>query len=189
VILKDAGLGELKKVFSVFNNRKFRLVKPLFLTQEYIKTSLDVFPVEFLDMKENYLLLFGKDVLAGLEIDLKNLRFQCEQELKSKLLMINQNYLRVKDALLLKTLLLKSFSSVLHILRNLIRLKGGKPAYLKEDIIKQAGAYFKIDAVCFNNILALKSDKSAQLNYVTLEKLLIDFTDEIRSLTVQIEHL
>src|SRR5205823_8787058 len=67
---------------------------PLVLTESQIRTSLDVFPLEFLDLHERRSLLAGEDVLAGLEIARHNLRHQCEYELRSKLVGLRQAYLR-----------------------------------------------------------------------------------------------
>ena len=146
VVLKDTSLQNLKKASGFINRRKFAFVHPLFLTEEYIKSSSDVFPIEFLDMKENYRLLYGRDILAGVAIDTRNLRFQCEQELKSKLIVLRQMYLRRnKDSAGLRALLFKSFNSVMHILRNVLRLKGKEPAYLKQDILQDVAANFAIN--------------------------------------------
>jgi hypothetical protein len=67
---------------------------PFFLTERYIASSLDTYPVEFLDMKSNYRVLHGKDVLADLVIDKEHLRLQCERELKSISLHVRRAYVQ-----------------------------------------------------------------------------------------------
>ncbi len=156
VVLEDAGLGNLSRVSRIINSRKFRLIYPLFFTESYIKNSLDVFPIEFLDIKENFSVLYGKDILTGLEIDIRNLRFQCEQELKSKLLNLKDIYLRPLNKAALHGILFKSSTSILHILRNLIRLKGVVPPYRKEEILKAVSAEFKVSTVNIEKILQAK---------------------------------
>ncbi len=47
---------------------------PLFLTEEQINSSTDIFPIEFLDMQENYTVIYGKDVLRDISVDIKNLQ-------------------------------------------------------------------------------------------------------------------
>src|SRR5262249_39499580 len=61
---------------------------PLFVDPAYVRSSIDVFPVEFLDMKQRYRVLYGQDFLQELELKPERLRFQCEQELKGKMLRI-----------------------------------------------------------------------------------------------------
>jgi len=168
IILNNTSLDNLNKMSKIINKHKFQLVNPLFFTEDYIKSSLDVFPIEFLDIKENYVVLYGKDVLTGLEIDIKNLRFQCEQELKSKLLNLKRVYLRSKNKYALRNLLFKSFTSIMHILRNLVRLKGRRPAYQKGDVLVDILEEFNIDTANFKKILEAKQ-KSLRLSYREIE--------------------
>ena len=180
VVLKDTDLANLKRSAGLI--KIFPAINPLFLTEEYIKSSTDVFPIEFLDMQENYFILYGKDVLHGIVIDIKNLRFQCEQELKSKLINLRQAYLRVsrhKAALL--QLLLKSFISILHILRNLLRLKGKKPPYLKQEILEEVALEFGVDLSSWRKILALKN-KEIKVNDKEAEVLFINFVGQLEKI-------
>jgi len=108
VVLDDSGLANIARAARLVNKRKFRLVKPVFFTEKYIASSTDVFPLEFLDMKENNIVLYGKDLLKDVRVDEKNLRFQCEQELKSKLINIKTAYLDHRSAADRKKLLFNS---------------------------------------------------------------------------------
>ena len=93
-VLKNTELFTLEKSRKLIHKSSNRTIDPLFLSQEYIAGSCDVFPIEFLDMKENHFCLYGTDVLKDIAIDQKNLRFQCEQEIKSKLILLKQQYLK-----------------------------------------------------------------------------------------------
>lgn len=177
IILRNTDLNSLKKASRLVN--KFRMISPLFLTEEYIKSSTDIFPIEFLDMQENYLVLFGKDVLKDIMVDTRNLRFQCEQELKVKLLNLKQLYLKVsRDKFALSRLLLKSVNSTLHILRNVLRLKQRKPPYLKQDILKELISEFQINAEVWEKVLSAKN-KQVKLNLKDTNLLFRDFVSEL----------
>ncbi len=169
IVLKNADLEDLKKASGLINKFKFRRIRPLFLTREYINRSLDVFPIEFLDMKENYLVLAGEDIMRDININLVNLRFQCEQELKSKLITLKHQYLAInqKNKTALSNLLFNYFTSLAHILRNLARLRGKTPPYLKEDILKEVSLAFSIDTAVLSEILAAKKTEKK----LTLEKI------------------
>jgi hypothetical protein len=65
----------------------------VFFDVEFLRDALDVFPIELLDMQERHRMLYGPDVLAGLQIEAGALRRQCEQELRGKLLKLRQAYL------------------------------------------------------------------------------------------------
>ena len=138
VLLKLA----LKIVFSGFRQK---ISAPLFLTKAYIEDSLDVFPVEFLDMKENHVLVYGEDILGKLTISDKHLRLFCEQQIKGKLVRISQAYLevglRVKE---MEKLLEGSLNALMPIFRNLIRLKKKTPAVDKIKILEQLCQEFSL---------------------------------------------
>lgn len=157
VILKDASIGSLSKVSGFINKRKFMIISPVFFTEDYIKRSTDVFPIEFIDMKENSLALYGRDLFKDIDIDIKNLRFQCEQELKSKIVNMKMAFLRSTDVSMLKKILFKSLTSSLHILRNLVRLKGKKPSYSRTDILKEVSLEFGVAIAPLKDILDLRS--------------------------------
>lgn len=58
---------------------------PLVVTPEYIRSSLDVFPIEFTVMAAQHQCLHGEDPLAGITVQPTDLRLQLERELKGKL--------------------------------------------------------------------------------------------------------
>jgi len=182
VILNNADLENLKPLTGLLNIWKFRTVHALFFSEAYLKNSSDVFPIELLDMKENYIVLRGKDILKGISVDTKNLKFQCEQELKSKLISLRQQYLkRNKDRIFLKHLLFKSFTSILHILRNAIRLKGKAAPYQKSDILNKVASQFGINKDAWGKILAAKN-KEIRLNSAELERLFIGLVKDLEKI-------
>jgi predicted nucleotidyltransferase len=187
VVLKDTDLENLKKSIGLV--KRFGMFNPLFLTEDYIHQSTDIFPIEFLDMKENYRILYGKDVLSVLNIDSSNLRFQCEQELKAKLLNLRQIYLAIhKDNTSLRSLLLKSFTSVLHILRNVLRLKGKAPVYRKEDILKDIALEFPVDIAIWRRILSVKNER-LRLSGKETEDLFFGFTRDLEKIVEIVDKL
>jgi len=187
VVLKNTDPQELIKARKVVN--KFSTINPLFLTEDYIASSTDVFPIEFLDMQENYFLLYGKDILKNININTGNLRFQCEQELKAKLINLRQAYLRLNNKRQdLSNLLFKSFTSVLHILRNVLRLKGKKPAYLKQEILKELDLEFRIDMEIWVKILTAKN-KQIKLKGTEIEGLFVRFIRELEKLVEMVDKL
>jgi predicted nucleotidyltransferase len=188
VILKDASLGSLSKISRLINKRKFLIINPVFLTEDYIRHSTDSFPIEFTDMKENHAILHGKDVLKGIVIDIKNLRFQCEQELKSKIINIKMAYLRATNSFFLKKLLFKSLTSSIHVLRNLIRLKGKVPPYGKEEALNQISREFGIDVAALQAILDARS-KNLNLNRKKIDNLYTRLVETLEAISDKIDQL
>lgn len=188
VILNDMRLDNLNKISKLINKHRFSALSPLFFTEDYIMSSTDVFPIEFLDMKENYMVLFGKDVLKDLQIDARNLRFQCEQELKGKLINIKSVYLRNKNKYALRNLMFKFFTSIMHILRNLLRLKGKSPAYLKEDVLNEVSQEFHIDTTNFKKILEAKN-KNLRLSYRKIGTLFFNLVEDLEKIVNIVDKL
>jgi hypothetical protein len=128
-------------------DRKPPHVSPLFLTQRQIENSLDVFPIEWIDIKERHLLLEGLDVLGPYEIPRSNLRLQIEQELREKLITLRQAYLasaRKPDAL--DAVLKAAASSFATLCRSLLRLRGESPPAHTAQVIERVADLFHLDA-------------------------------------------
>jgi predicted nucleotidyltransferase len=179
VVLKDAGLKNLGAAYGLLRPWKFRSLRPLFFSERNLLSSADVFPIEFLDMKENYELLFGRDVLKDLAIDSRNLRYQCEHELKSKLVSLRQAYLRnQKDKKALLEFLLRHFNSILPVLKNVLRVKGKSPPSSKEGILEYIKAEFPIDGGAWEEILAAKM-KRIKIKPGQVDRLFTVFADDL----------
>ena len=127
-----------------------KIVAPLFLTKEYIQSSLDVFPIEFLEVKENHILLYGEDVLPSLKIPEQYIKLFCEQQVKGKLIRVRQAFLENglnKKAI--ESILKDSLQALWPVFRNLIRLKGVVPGHHKEEILQQITQRYALDRDVF----------------------------------------
>jgi len=74
---------------------KKRIVPPLLLTAEYMESSLDVFPIEFLEIKDSQVLLYGDDYFSSVEVKPDDLRLECESQIKAAILRTRQAYLEI----------------------------------------------------------------------------------------------
>ncbi len=155
VILNEIGFDHLNRALKVIaGGIKKRIAAPLFLTQEHIMSSRDVFPVEFLDIKENHVVVFGEDIFASLDIPQNNLKLFCAHELKGKLIRIRQVYLeRGLNAPMVEALLKGSLHALVPIFRNLVRLKNGGVQVDKTKIIEGLANAYQLDGRVFLDIL------------------------------------
>ncbi len=62
---------------------KARIAAPLIMTPEYIDASLDTFPLEFLEIAQRHICVFGEDHFRELPLQAADVRHQCERELKT----------------------------------------------------------------------------------------------------------
>lgn len=97
---------------------------PLLLTKEELTDGMDVFPLDFLNMKLNHKTLFGEDILNNLKFDKRHIRRQLEFEFRSKLINLRQSYLVVKSNKELKLIIESSIPTLLPMLNGLLFLKG-----------------------------------------------------------------
>jgi len=139
--------------------RRIKTANLLILSENDIAASTDVFPIEFLDMQENYCLLDGQDILKDVHVDMRNLRFQCEHELKAKLFRLRRAYMMERNNNVLVRLLLVSFTSVIHILRSALRIKGKTVPYSKHDALPVIAGEFAIDLPLWEKILEAREKR------------------------------
>jgi len=90
ILLKEINFNNLLENSSLSRKIQKNKIIPLYLTEEYIKSSCDVYPIEYLNMKKNYKILFGKNILEELEIPAENIRLECEQKIKGALIRLTQ---------------------------------------------------------------------------------------------------
>jgi len=151
LVCREIDLATLKNSLRLVKKGfRDRIPAPLFLTRRHLETSADVFPVEFLEIKDRHRILYGPDLISGLEIDLKHLRHQCEEQIKGKLILVREAYLetaRRKGGI--DRILKGSLSSLMPVFRNLPRLKGKEPAWNKEEVLKSLAREFGLEAEVF----------------------------------------
>ena len=104
---------------------KGRQTPPRLLTRALLASSLDVFPVEILDLRAHHVVLHGTSPFAGLVIRTEALRLQCERELREKLMRLREGYVTAhasKGAL--RDLLVDSYTSFMALFRGCLHLLG-----------------------------------------------------------------
>lgn len=148
VVARTLGLGELSALRDAIPaSKKPPHFEPLFLTRSQIEKSLDVFPIEWLEIQERHLLMEGDDVFATVEVPRTYLRLQCEHELRGKHIRLRQGYLMSgKDAAELERLLRESASSFATMFRTLLRLSGESPPANTAHVIERVADLFELDA-------------------------------------------
>jgi len=131
---------------------------PLCFTLERLENSADVFPLELLDIKEQRRVLFGDDVVAGVEVSEANLRHELEYELKSKLIQLRVRYLLAEGAAKATAeLLVNSLSTFLVLFRGAWRLFQQEPVTSKLEALRLLGAELDFPIQVFETVHELKT--------------------------------
>jgi hypothetical protein len=140
--------------------RKKNVAAPLIMTPEYIAGSLDVFPIEFLDLKLIHETVFGEDILKDTEIKTSDLRQQCEREIKTKLIGLRQGYVSsMGDKHILTERFVSSITGYMPLFRGIIYLMGKEQPVGKYDVIRTLSAATGVNTEIFGKILDIKKGK------------------------------
>jgi hypothetical protein len=133
---------------------------PLLLTKAYISSSLDTFPIEFLNLKYAYRLVYGEDVLRDLEFGTGLLRLQCERELKGKLLQLREHFLETEGKPdRIEELIRLSLTTFLSIFRAVVFLKGGDPPGESNELIAAVARLAGLDRELFVHLAEIRQKK------------------------------
>lgn len=189
-VLTEAGINQLSKTFTLLKKWEKRGVAiPICVTRAYIESSLDTFPLEFLNMKNSYRLTFGEDVLKDLSFDKKDVRLQVERELKGKLLHLRGAYLETKGNLRsVKPVIATSLTTFASIFRGILFLLEKDMPQAKRDVISSAGKEMGLDNELFNKLYdiakGLEKPSSSEL-----DRIVIRYIEEIKKAAFFIDKL
>ncbi|MBN2416443.1 hypothetical protein JXO52_11405 [bacterium] len=190
VVLTEEGISRISDVRPYLKRWKAKGVSlPLFLTDAYIRSSLDSYPVEFLNMRNSYRLIWGKDILAGLTIGKQDLRLQCEREVKGYLLRLRQEYIRSGGSRkLLKRLIAESLAAFAALLRAMLFIAGAEIPDKRHAVIEAACKTYSLDHGLFTRLAAAADPGSGKLP-VDFDKLMEAYIREVTKLSRIIDTL
>lgn len=133
--------------------------------------SLDVFPMEFLDMKRTRVLLFGPDSLKDIALDTTHLRHECEFVLRSTLLKLRSAYLLESQPQ--KSLIPESISTVLTVLSGLLHLQSIDVPSDNSELVDKASEEFSL------SLPTLRAASGSISDYLIELATLVDVVDRI----------
>ena len=190
IVLSEEGIERLELAFSSVRKwLKRKVAIPLFLTEDYVATSLDAFPIEYLNFQRNYTLVFGKDILKGLSFNPDFIRLQCEREIKGKLLVLRETFLETGGkGRPLREVIGKSIPAFIAIFEALLYLKGKDLPQEKRGIIRATAEVLDIDAGVFERLLDIKEEKVTRGD-TEIMNLFKDYLREARKLSKQVDAL
>jgi hypothetical protein len=148
VVVTQEGINRLESSLAIVKQwKKCRVAVPLVMTKAFMESSLDCYPIEFLNMKNSHILIHGENVLAKLKFKPEDLRLQIEKELKGKLVLLRQGYLETEgNARQLRQLISRSLTAFISIFNALIFLKRESMPQKRRDTIKELAKLFTFDA-------------------------------------------
>jgi hypothetical protein len=121
--------------------------------------------------------LYGADVLSGLNITDTSLRHQTEYEMRSKLLQLRRSYIAASASVEgLSRLMSQSLSSFAALFRAVLILHGKQPPVRKHDVVALTASELGLDFLPFEKIFNIREDNfEPSLDEVQANKLFAEY--------------
>jgi predicted nucleotidyltransferase len=132
---------------------------PVYFTTDEVANAADVFPIEFNQMKRARKVLFGRDVLANVEISNENLRHQVEFELRSKLIMLRRHYIPASATVDgLTSLMADSLVSFIALFRGVLMIIGVNAPVSRRETLALTVEHLKLNGLTFEKIYNIRDN-------------------------------
>jgi len=131
---------------------------PVYFTVEELSDAGDVFPIEFHQMANARIVLFGSDPFEFVKLSDTNLRHQTEYELRSKLIQLRRLYIPASVSIeKLCDLMSDSLASFAALFRAVLMLHGEAAPVAKPDCVRATAQRFQLDREPFEKIFAFRA--------------------------------
>jgi len=183
IILSEEAIDHLDRAFETVSRwRKKNVATPLFMTKSYIESSLDSYPLEFLNIKKKYIHVYGEDVLKDLSLEAHHLRLQCEREIKGKLILLREGFLETEGKQKrIKKLIKASITAFISIFNGLLYLKGIEIPPTRREIIQSIAKEIPIKQEIFMKCLDIKEEKHGFSSF-EIKEIFKEYMVEVRKL-------
>ncbi len=120
---------------------------PVYFTVEELADAADVFPIEFHQMANARVVLFGKDPFEFVTVTDASLRLQAEYELRSKLIQLRRLYIPASVSVeKLSDLMSDSLASFAALFRAVLILHGREGPVAKPECVRATVQLLKLDS-------------------------------------------
>ena len=131
---------------------------PVYFTVEELSDAADVFPIEFHQMANARIVLFGRDPFEFVKLSDAHLRHQAEYELRSKLIQLRRLYIPASVSVeKLSDLMSDSLASFASLFRAVLMLNGKEPPIGKPECVRATAKLLRLDAKPFEQIFAIRA--------------------------------
>ena len=185
IVLSDTSIPTTAKMLPLYKKWKnYGIAIPFLFTKEYIASSCDSYPIEFLDMRSNFRILFGEDVLSGIEIHNDHLRLQCEHDLKGISLHLRRAFIREgSNDVALQQILGNSIRGIIPLLRAVLIINGRIAPNAKSQIVSSVEDLFNLGASALSEVFNLTAGQRThkKINWLDLYSRYTTVVDQIIS--------
>jgi predicted nucleotidyltransferase len=134
---------------------------PVYFTVEELTDAADVFPIEFHQMANARIVLYGRDPFEFVTLSDENLRHQTEYELRSKLIQLRRLYIPASISIeKLCDLMNDSLASFAALFRAVLLLHGQEAPVAKPECVRATARLLKLDPVPFERIFSFRTGET-----------------------------
>jgi predicted nucleotidyltransferase len=131
---------------------------PVYFTVEELNGAADVFPIEFHQMANARIVLYGSDPFEFVKLSDANLRHQAEYELRSKLIQLRRLYIPASVSIeKLCNLMSDSLSSFAALFRAVLILHHREAPVSKPDCVRETANLLRLDPKPFERIFEVRA--------------------------------
>jgi predicted nucleotidyltransferase len=131
---------------------------PVYFTVEELSDAADVFPIEFHQMANARVVLYGHDPFEYAKLSDANLRHQAEYELRSKLIQLRRHYIPASVSIeKLADLMSDSLASFAALFRAVLMLHGQQAPIGKPDVVRATAKLLNLDVTPFERIFEFRA--------------------------------
>lgn len=157
---------------------------PVLMSADEWFCSNDVYAMEYADIKDNYRILYGENLIKSIEIKRCDLRLQCELEAKNMLMRYRKYYLLNSHCNIdLKKSFVPAFKNCIAVFKTVLRLKEIEVPKTSGPIIEEMAQIQSqsqiIDKELFVRLLCFKENKCKIENVGETAHRLIDSMDRL----------
>ena len=189
IVLSEEAIDHLDRALKAVSRWRTKgVATPLFMTRPFIASSLDSYPLEFLNMQNGYVLVYGEDVLRDLSFEPCHLRLQCEREIMGKLLLLRERFLETGGkARRLRDLIAESITALVSIFGGLLYLKGRQIPPSRREVVEALAREFPVNAGVFLRCLDIK--EGGKVPSAETQDIFMAYLAEVRRLRGVVDEL
>jgi hypothetical protein len=166
-----------------------RIGAPLLLDPPYIASARDVFPLEFLDLGDRHVTLFGDDPFADLPCDLASLRGEVEAQLRGKMLHLCEAYLEARGKpAAVRELLVHGSTAFEVVMRGMLRLRDAPRPPVAADLLPEVERVFGVKLPVSRELAAVRA-RARKLARAEIEPSFERYLEEVRTLVRLVDTL
>lgn len=133
---------------------------PFIFDEPTFTQSMDIFPIDYLNMQDHHEILWGADVLKGVRIDHRHLRLQCESEMQGKLIHLRSEFvLNCHKPKKLLELMLNTLSDFDRVMTGILHMLKQRPQGGRRQIVAELAKSIDFQPAIFLDLYDLHDGK------------------------------